>query len=45
MDNRDEFLEKMKVQLDQWERQSATWEAAAREATSEARLVLAPALN
>jgi hypothetical protein len=40
MNNRDEYVEKMKAQLDQWNRQSAVWEAAAREATAEARIEL-----
>ena len=29
MNNRDEYLEKLKVQLDQWERQTSLWETAA----------------
>ena len=37
MNNRDEYVEKMKAQLDQWNRQMATWEAASREATAEAK--------
>lgn len=40
MNNRDEYMEKMKAQLDQWERQTVMWEAAAREATSEAKMEL-----
>lgn len=40
MTNRDEYVEKMKAQLDQWDRQTATWEAAAQEATAEARVEL-----
>lgn len=40
MTDRDEYVEKMKAQLDQWNRQSAVWEAAAREATAEARIEL-----
>ena len=40
MDNRDEYVEKMKAQLDQWNRQMATWEAASREATAEAKTEL-----
>lgn len=40
MTDRDEYAEKMKAQLDQWNRQSAVWEAAAREATAEARIEL-----
>ena len=40
MNNRDEYVEKMKAQLDQWERQTVMWEAAAREATSEAKMEL-----
>jgi hypothetical protein len=40
MINRDEYAEKLKAQLDQWERQTTLWEAAAREATAEARTEL-----
>ena len=40
MTNRDEYVQKLKVQLDQWEKQMATWEAAAREATAEAKIEL-----
>ena len=40
MTDRDEYVEKMKAQLDQWNRQSAMWEEAAREATAEARIEL-----
>lgn len=40
MTNRDEYIEKMKAQLDQWNSQMATWEAATREATAEARIEL-----
>lgn len=40
MTNRDEYVEKLKAQLDQWERQTTVWEAAAREATAEARIEL-----
>jgi hypothetical protein len=40
MNNRDEYVEKLKAQLDQWERQTTMWEAAAREATAEARTEL-----
>jgi hypothetical protein len=40
MTNRDEYVEKMKVQLDQWNRQMATWEASSREATAEAKIEL-----
>jgi len=40
MDNRDEYVEKMKAQLDQWNRQMAAWDAAARDATAEARIEL-----
>ena len=40
MNNRDEYVEKMKAQLDLWERQTVMWETAAREATSEAKMEL-----
>lgn len=40
MNNRDEYVEKMKAQLDQWNSQMATWEAATRGATAEARTEL-----
>ena len=40
MKNRDEYVEKMKAQLDQWNSQAAAWEAATREATAEARVEL-----
>ena len=40
MTNRDEYVEKMKAQLDQWNRQMATWDAASREATAEAKIEL-----
>ena len=40
MKNRDEYIEKMKAQLEQWEKQVAIWEAAALEATAEARIEL-----
>jgi hypothetical protein len=40
MNSRDEYVEKMKAQLDQWNSQMATWEAATREATAEARIGL-----
>ena len=40
MTDRDEYVERMKAQLDQWNRQSAVWEAAAREATAEAKIEL-----
>lgn len=40
MDNRDEYVEKLKVQLDQWNRQMAAWEAASREATADAKTEL-----
>lgn len=40
MKNRDEYVEQMKSQLDQWEKQIALWEAAALEATAEARIEL-----
>jgi hypothetical protein len=40
MNGRDEYIEKLKAQLDQWERQTTMWETAAREATTEARTEL-----
>ena len=40
MKNRDEYIEKMKAQLEQWEKQMAIWEAAALEATADARIEL-----
>lgn len=40
MTDRDEYVEKMKAQLDQWNSQIATWEAATKEATAEARIEL-----
>ena len=40
MNSRDEYVEKMKAQLDQWNSQMATWEAATREATAEAKIEL-----
>ncbi len=40
MTNRDEYVEKLKAQLDQWDSQMASWEAATREATAEARIEL-----
>ena len=40
MSNRDEYVEKLKAQLELWNTQMATWESAAREATSEAKLEL-----
>ena len=40
MSNRDEYAEKMKAQVDLWNSQMATWESAAREATSEAKFEL-----
>ena len=40
MTNRDEYVEKLKAQLDQWTAQLATCESAAREATSEAKMEL-----
>ena len=40
MTNRDEYVEKLKAQLDLWNTQMATWESAAREATAEAKIDL-----
>jgi hypothetical protein len=37
MVNREEYVEKMKAQLDQWSAQMAEWEAAARDAKAEAK--------
>jgi hypothetical protein len=37
MSSRDEYVEKMKVQLDQWNAEIGKWEAKAREAQAEAR--------
>ena len=38
MNNRDEYVEKLKAQLDHWNSQMATWEAATRESTAEAKI-------
>jgi hypothetical protein len=40
MDNRDEYVEQLKAQLDQWNRQMAAWEAVTRQATAEAKIEL-----
>lgn len=40
MNNRDEYVAKLKTQLDQWERQSVAWETAARSASADARIEL-----
>jgi hypothetical protein len=40
MNNRDEYVEKLKAQLDQWYSQMATWEAATRGTTAEAKIEL-----
>jgi hypothetical protein len=40
MTNRDEFVARLKSQLELWNRQMATWESATREATSEAKIEL-----
>ena len=40
MTSRDEYVEKLKAQLEQWNAQMATWESTAREATAEARMEL-----
>ena len=40
MDNRDEYVEKLKAQLDQWNSQMAAWEAVSRQATTEAKVEL-----
>ena len=40
MDNRDEYVEKLKAQLDQWNSQLATWDAATRDATADAKIEL-----
>jgi hypothetical protein len=38
MSNRDEYIEKMKTQLDQWNGEIARWEARAKDAQAEARV-------
>lgn len=38
MANQDEYIQKMKAQLDQWNAQMAAWEAAARTASTEAKV-------
>lgn len=38
MSSREEYVEKMKTQLDQWNAEIAKWEAKAREAQAEARV-------
>ena len=40
MDNRDEYVEKLKAQLDQWNSQLAAWDAATRNATADAKIEL-----
>ena len=40
MDNRDEYVEKLKAQLDQWNSQLAAWDAATRDATTDAKIEL-----
>jgi hypothetical protein len=40
MNNRDEYVEKLKAQLVQWDGQLATWELAARMAKADARIEL-----
>lgn len=40
MNPRDEYLEKLKAQLDQWNGQMAAWQATTRQATSEAKTEL-----
>ena len=40
MDNRDEYVEKLKAQLDQWNSQLAAWDAATRGATADAKIEL-----
>ena len=37
MTSRDDYVERMKAQLDQWNAQMAGWESAARQARSDAR--------
>ena len=37
MSNRDEYVEKMKTKLDQWNAEIAKWEVKSREAQAEAR--------
>jgi uncharacterized protein YfiM (DUF2279 family) len=38
MSDRDEYVQKLKVQLDLWNGQLTAWQAAAREATAEAKV-------
>ncbi|MGH7863725.1 MAG: hypothetical protein ACREQB_01965 [Candidatus Binataceae bacterium] len=38
MSDRDEYVEKLKIQLDQWAKQTTAWESAAREATTDAKI-------
>ena len=40
MNNRDEYVEKLKGQLELWNTQMTTWESAAREATADAKIEL-----
>ena len=40
MTNRDDYVEKLKAQLVQWDSQMATWESAARMAKADARIEL-----
>ena len=40
MNNRDEYVEKMRAQLSQWNSQMARWEAATKEASAETRIEL-----
>ncbi len=40
MTDRDEYVEKLKAQLDQWNKQTMAWESAAREATTDAKVEL-----
>ena len=40
MTDRDDYVEKLKAQLDLWNTQITTWESATREATAEAKIEL-----
>ena len=40
MNNRDEYVERLKAQLDLWNRQMTAWESVARKASSDAKVEL-----
>ena len=40
MVNREEYINTLKAQVDQWERQTMAWESAARSATADAKIEL-----